>query len=446
MKTTNIDTQTASETDKKSGTKVAPSRTSAAYWTSRLTKRANVYRCRIGFSGERHLITLTQDRNGSAAMAAKIYSRLLAEGWPAVLTDHSRIDRTEPSDKAPATVGAVIEIAERVSLVRPATFRSYAVALRLIASEIASTEKSKSRYSTKGAKAWRGTVDEILLADLTAARLVEWQKGRIEAAGEDKRRRRSAMVSANSILRQARSLIGRKILPHLREALDLPGEIALASVPLIPLKAVRYVSRLDAELVLRRAMAELPPEPLKIVLLALCAGLRAGEIDGLRWSGVDLDAGAILIDSTETFETKSADSVGTVEIDAGLVELLRGWKAARSGAYVVAADAKPRGWPGERRAKAAFDEVYGWLRDLEIDGEKPLKDSVMPLHTLRKEAGSLVNQRHGLAAASIFLRHASIGITAQTYVGKKERVTVGLLATPPDNVIDLDARKEAANG
>jgi hypothetical protein len=47
----------------------------------------------------------------------------------------------------------------------------------------------------------------------------------------------------------------------------------------------------------------------------------------------------------------------------------------------------------------------------------------------------------------MFLRHASIGITASTYVAKMERHTVGLLSVPPANVIDLDpAKKEGTNG
>jgi integrase len=276
---------------------------------------------------------------------------------------------------------------------------------------------------------------------------VAWQKGRIDAAGDDPRSIRSAKTSCNSYLRQARSLFGKKIIGHLREIIDLPAEIPLLSVPLIPVKSARYVSRIDAEIVLQRAIEELGPEPLKIIMLGLCAGLRAGEIDGLRWSAIDLDKGEILIDSTETFEAKSASSVGTVEIDPGLVELLQGWKAKRAGVYVVATDSKPRGWAGERRAKAAFDAAYEWLRGLEIDGEMPLAEAKMPLHTLRKEAGSIINQRYGLAAASMFLRHASIGITASTYVAKMERHTVGLLSVPPANVIDLDpAKKEGTNG
>jgi hypothetical protein len=60
-----------------------------------------------------------------------------------------------------------------------------------------------------------------------------------------------------------------------------------------------------------------------------------------------------------------------------------------------------------------------WLRGHGITAEKAL-------HELRKEAGSVVAQRHGIFAASRFLRHSDIKLTSAHYVDKKGRVTVGL--------------------
>jgi hypothetical protein len=60
---------------------------------------------------------------------------------------------------------------------------------------------------------------------------------------------------------------------------------------------------------------------------------------------------------------------------------------------------------------------------------------------MRKEAGSLICEKHGLFAASRFLRHADIAITAQHYTAQKERVTIGLgamLAREPANVVEAD--------
>ncbi|MGB0143583.1 MAG: hypothetical protein ACPGAP_02335, partial [Akkermansiaceae bacterium] len=99
-------------------------------------------------------------------------------------------------------------------------------------------------------------------------------------------------------------------------------------------------------------------------------------------------------------------------------------------------------WRDGYRADEHFRAVYDWLRNLEIDNEKPLKNANKPLHTLRKEAGSLVNQRHGLAAASMFLRHADVGITARFYIAKKERLTTGLFKED-DNVISFNTEESS---
>jgi len=49
-----------------------------------------------------------------------------------------------------------------------------------------------------------------------------------------------------------------------------------------------------------------------------------------------------------------------------------------------------------------------------------------PVHTLRKEFGSLIAQEHGIYAASKLLRHADIQTTANHYLDKKQRITAGL--------------------
>jgi len=61
----------------------------------------------------------------------------------------------------------------------------------------------------------------------------------------------------------------------------------------------------------------------------------------------------------------------------------------------------------------------GWLRSKGIKANKPI-------HELRKEFGSLVNQKHGIYAASRALRHSDITTSTRHYVAKKQRFTVGL--------------------
>ncbi len=49
-----------------------------------------------------------------------------------------------------------------------------------------------------------------------------------------------------------------------------------------------------------------------------------------------------------------------------------------------------------------------------------------PLHTLRKEFGSLINSKFGIFAASSALRHSNITITREYYVDRKERIALNL--------------------
>ena len=67
------------------------------------------------------------------------------------------------------------------------------------------------------------------------------------------------------------------------------------------------------------------------------------------------------------------------------------------------------------RCQETFEILYTWLR------RKGVKDK-KPLHVLRKEFGSIINQRHGLYAASAALRHRNISTTAGHYVAHKDRI------------------------
>jgi integrase len=58
--------------------------------------------------------------------------------------------------------------------------------------------------------------------------------------------------------------------------------------------------------------------------------------------------------------------------------------------------------------------------------EKGITDG-KPIHALRKEYGSVVNQKYDIFVASRALRHASVAITDQYYVDARgARPTVGL--------------------
>ena len=206
---------------------------------------------------------------------------------------------------------------------------------------------------------------------------------------------------------------------------------------------MRYQSRIDPAALLQSAKQDLfesDPEAFKALLLALGAGLRRGEIDRLLWRQIDFTAGVIRIEATEAGGLKTEDSAGTVPIDVGLVSLLRGFKAKARGQYVLeegsgVTASKP--WGQRYRCADVFSRLTQWLRSHGVQGAKPI-------HTLRKEAGSIIVTKAGIHAASQFLRHADIQVTSMHYADHKERVTVdigGLLA--PTNAVGLAPPKQS---
>jgi len=98
---------------------------------------------------------------------------------------------------------------------------------------------------------------------------------------------------------------------------------------------------------------------------------------------------------------------------------------------------KPR--PGSTyphyRSQRIFKRLTNWLREHGVNGERPR-------HTLRKEFGSQICDRHGIYAASRALRHSDVGTTALHYLDKRSRATTGLgalLSTSAENsVVEQD--------
>ena len=83
------------------------------------------------------------------------------------------------------------------------------------------------------------------------------------------------------------------------------------------------------------------------------------------------------------------------------------------------------------RCQKVFKKLIDWLRTRGVLARRAI-------HELRKEAGSIIATQSGIYAASRFLRHADIGITARHYADHKERTAVPLGAMlAPRNVVEL---------
>ena len=165
-------------------------------------------------------------------------------------------------------------------------------------------------------------------------------------------------------------------------------------------------------------------EQWKILYLALVAGLRYNEIDKLRVQDISAAAGRISIRTHETFQPKTTASEGDVLVSAAAGEVLAGMLKRTIGPWFVKSGISKQS--PSYRAGLYHDALVRWLRKYEERGIRPLADVPKPLHELRKEAGTLVNNQHGLNEAKNFLRHSSIATTAAYYVGSKGNITTGL--------------------
>ena len=85
--------------------------------------------------------------------------------------------------------------------------------------------------------------------------------------------------------------------------------------------------------------------------------------------------------------------------------------------------------------------MLAWLR---AKGVPPAK----PLHTMRKEIGSIIASEHGIFEASRYLRHSDIRITSAFYADKRKTVTpktfAGLLGNQTNaQKGDFEAKKKS---
>jgi integrase len=73
--------------------------------------------------------------------------------------------------------------------------------------------------------------------------------------------------------------------------------------------------------------------------------------------------------------------------------------------------------PQYYRCQETFERVTAWLRSERVTGDKPL-------HTLRKEFGSIICAAADIHTASRQLRHSNLATTAAFYADHRRRATV----------------------
>jgi hypothetical protein len=196
------------------GETAAFSKADARFWLKRLFKWGGSpnYSCRIQFQGRRMTFALnTANRDLAAKRMANYYRDFTSVGVEAALNKDQVSTVEKPVEIT--TVGRWIELARGVSSASPTTFGQYAASLRLIASQILAVRKTNKRFGPGkgGAQAYRASIDSAPLDILSEQAVQRWRLGYI-ARVKNPAQERSRMTSANSTLRQARSLFAEKIV------------------------------------------------------------------------------------------------------------------------------------------------------------------------------------------------------------------------------------------
>jgi integrase len=367
----------------------------------------------------------------SAVMAKEILDRLRLDGWAKVVELYRPKDGRKVSD---LTVGEYLELLAQHCELTPETLEDYSRCLRRIVGEMMNFKHSGAeKYSGGRAPSeWRTKVDKVALDQITPSAVVRWRTKYVRDRVAAGKKQECVEHTANSAIRNARSLFSKRLLQGLKLAvptLSLPNPLPFDGVLLLKEHESDffYHSTIDASELIRKAFNELHREELVIFVLAIGGGLRRKEIDNLEWSRVNVPNRTVTILKPRSGRLKSDSSCGIVVLEKRFMDVLE--EHARRGreGYVLFPDrpAKHRTKNRSYRCKAEFERVLEWLR---LNG---VTQTDKPLHTMRKEFGSNISKHKGIYAASASLRHSTIALTAKYYAHRKAEETSFFNAEEP---------------
>jgi integrase len=157
--------------------------------------------------------------------------------------------------------------------------------------------------------------------------------------------------------------------------------------------------------------------------LLLARGLRRGELCGLRWSAIDLEAGTLRVESTRiTVEgqpvasrPKTKAGERPIDLDADLISLLRTHKARQAAEKLAAGTSYEDGGflvADELGRPYHPDSISGWF---EVAVERAGLPRIR-LHDTRHTAASLLLAAgEPVKVVSEMLGHANVSVTLSTY-------------------------------
>jgi integrase len=373
-------------------------------------------------------------KSEAANKAREIYIFLRANGMKAALAKYGSGPAYVPTE----TIGQLIDKVEKTWLGQTRTVYEYAAELRRVASDIMGFDRSGHAGQGKNREKWLAKVNAIRIADITRDAVEQWRADYIKRANGDVAKRKAAETTSNTILRQCKAMFSTERLEKLGLA-DLPNPFA--KVKLLRAGDHRFVKSVEATVLLAKAADELTgkenEEAFKALLLCLTAGLRRGEADKLEWSAFNFDAGTLHVGVTHFLHPKSDKSIGTVELEPQVVSLFRGWSAKATSTFVLESEVAPKtdATFQHYRCQQTFEKLAAWLRGAGVKDHSPI-------HGLRKLYGSLINDKFGLHASSLALRHANVATTAAHYTAKRTGVLTGLgsVLAESSNVIPINKK------
>jgi integrase len=369
---------------------------------------------------------MTENKREAAERARERYQYLVANGWDLFLAKYRHQTGITATESASATgpkmiltVGDYLAAVREQSELGAVTLDSYAKRFRRIVADIAKVRASKRRhdYQNGGYQKWLGAIHAVPLAEITPDKVRAWRKARLDRTGADKLARRRAQVSANSTIRQARALFGRRNIISKLHGVELPPVLPFDNVEVERTTTKFYGCGVDPRRLLGEAIAELSASDLAAFLLLLTLGLRRREADLAEWTSFDFEAGTFRIQPTKWYQLKTQESAATLPVEPEILALFKGWHAKAKGPFVLESKRPPRNvaYPYYR---FNFEPLLAWLRSKRVQGTKPL-------HALRKLYGSILSDLHGIHVASAGLRHADIRTTSEFYADRSVKVTPG---------------------
>ncbi len=434
------------------------------YWQARLKKRSYqsrdgetvvipTWQVRITHLGKEAWFNLDTANKADAAVKAKdIYLNLITQGWTHTLAKYKPGMEVA---KDGCTVGEFLDQVKAVSGLKPVTYEIYAKKFRSLVAGAFKIEggKAKHDYVNGGYKQWLDKVCSVRLDKLTPEKINDWKICELKAASKNPLQLKRTGVTIRSILLSSKALFTPAIRKHL--TVRLPSPLPLEGVALPDAGKSRYKSEIEPALILMSAKRELEeghlgegkigeprPELFKIVLLALGAGLRRNEIDKLQWRQIQWQRHAIRVETTEHGSTKSAESEADIDVDPGLLQILKTYmpKPGHGSPFVIRSDVQPKAGSTRNhhyRCNRLFNEAVQWLRGKGLTARNAL-------HALRKEFGSQICAQAGIYAASVALRHSSINLTREFYIDKKKPTFLAISNLMQEQPKTENAANEAA--